>query len=79
MMCHGAILLPVLDDDYVSTKFVSKILAMRCYYALWLALMAFVGFATGQSDPTHQITRFDNPPARLFFFDDTNVRMHRKG
>ena len=37
--------------------------------ACWLAIVA------GQ--PQHSITRFDNLPARLFFFDDTPVRAPR--
>ncbi|KXN90322.1 Vacuolar protein sorting/targeting protein 10 [Leucoagaricus sp. SymC.cos] len=44
---------------------------MKCCGALWLVLLALVSLAAGQSDPKSEISSFNNLPARIFFFDDT--------
>lgn len=38
-----------------------------------LAFLLYFGY-TSAADPEHAINYFDNPPTRLFFFDDATVR-----
>lgn len=46
-----------------------------CCWALlsWLSFISVL--VTAQSDPESVVTSFNNLPARLFFFDDTDVRV----
>lgn len=80
--CHSSkhrCLVATHYDDYVSSSSSTTTMrsgTTRCYCALWLALLALASFVTAQSDPTHSISSFENLPARIFFFDDTNVRMN---
>ena len=46
---------------------------LRLYTSL-LLLLSLIALVVGQEQPVHSITSFNNLPARLFFFDDTEVR-----
>ncbi|KAF9450688.1 vacuolar protein sorting/targeting protein 10 [Macrolepiota fuliginosa MF-IS2] len=49
---------------------------IQCCCALWLALLALASLVAGQSDPKHEISSFENLPARIFFFDDTDSAIY---
>jgi hypothetical protein len=44
----------------------------RHLFAAFLFLLSFPFLLVAQ-EPKHEISSFDNLPARLFFFDDTTV------
>jgi len=48
--------------------------ALCCSFGLWIVLLILVGIAIAQPDPKSEISSFDNLPARIFFFHDTDVR-----
>lgn len=48
---------------------------LRCSSALWILSIILAGIVFGQSDPKSEISFFDDFPARIFFFHDTDVCM----
>ena len=56
-----------------STAKAGRNVGLRLYTSL-LLLLSLIALVVGQEQPVHTITSFNNLPARLFFFDDTEVR-----
>ena len=48
--------------------------AILLWTLLVVLLVKHVPEVLAQGDPEHVVSRFQHPPARLFFFDDAQVR-----